>query len=61
MIEPEINYAYLPWSLIFFVCSKLIDGWKSYTNYSFLLYFLASISQDMIKKGEVLLVMQVGS
>ena len=43
MTEPENDYAYSSWSLEFFG--------KSYISYSFLRYFLASISQDMINKG----------
>ena len=52
MIERELDYAYLHWSIKCFVCSKLVYGRKFLHRLLLLRYFPASISQDMVKKGE---------
>ena len=51
MIEPEFDYAHLPWSLKFSVYSKFFGGLKVLHQSLLLRYFPARISEHMVKKG----------
>ena len=51
MTEPEFDYAHLLWFLKRFVCSISIDGQKVLHRLLLFIYFPASISQEMVKKG----------
>ena len=61
MTEPEFHYAYLPWSLKFFVCSISIDGPKVLHRLESAGSYWEGGSAACYRREEVLLVIRVGS
>ena len=51
MTEPELGFAYLPWSLNVSVCNKSINDPRVLHRLLLFVIFPARISQDIVKTG----------